>query len=109
MRKINIVDTIIILGVIAALIVGILTTKHFRQTADKQIEATSQINFNVYLRGVTLTGEEIPIKRDETTFISIRNVPYSDLKVIDVESTQKMTTISSNNSVTNGPSPTRVE
>ncbi len=92
------VDLIIILGIILAIFVGVITIKHYRETASKQIEATSQINFNVYLRGVTLTGQEIPIKKDETTFISIRNVPYSDLKVIDVESTPKMTTISSNNS-----------
>ncbi len=95
----KLVDLIIILGIIIAILVGVITIKHYRETASKQIEATSQINFNVYLRGVTLTGDDIPIKKDETTFISIRNVPYSDLKVIDVESTQKMTTISSNNSV----------
>ncbi len=98
MRFNKFVDIIIILGIILAIFVGVITIKHYRETASKQIEATSQINFNVYLRGVTLTGEEIPIKKDETTFISIRNVPYSDLKVIDVCSTQKMTTISANNS-----------
>ena len=43
--KFNIVDIIIISGVIIALLVGIFTMKHFRQTADKQIEATSEINF----------------------------------------------------------------
>ena len=44
--KFNIVDIIIVLGVIIALIIGIATTKHFRQTADKQIEATSPITFS---------------------------------------------------------------
>ena len=84
--KFNAVDIIIILGVIAALIVGILTTKHFRQTADKQIEATSPISFQVFLRGVTVTGEEFPIKKDDKTFITIRNVPYTELSVTDVKS-----------------------
>lgn len=46
--KFNIVDIIIVLGVIIALIIGIATTKHFRQTADKQIEATSPITFQVF-------------------------------------------------------------
>lgn len=84
--KFNIVDIIIILGVIIALLVGVFTTKHFRQTADKQIEATSAITFQVFLRGVTVTGEEFPIKPDAKTFITIRNVPYTELNVVKVTS-----------------------
>ena len=57
-EKLNIVEIIIILGVLIALVVGVLTTKHYRQTADKQIEATSPIEFQVFLRGVTVTGTE---------------------------------------------------
>ena len=60
--KFNIVDLIIILGVLVALIVGFVTAKHFRQTADKQIEATSAINFQVFLRCVTVTGDKFPIE-----------------------------------------------
>ena len=70
--KFNIVDIIIIIGVAAALLVGFLTMKHFRQTADKQIEATSEITFQVFLRGVTVTGEQFPIKAGEKTFITIK-------------------------------------
>lgn len=83
-EKLNIVEIIIILGVLIALVVGVLTTKHYRQTADKQIEATSPIEFQVFLRGVTVTGTEFPIKMDDKTFITIRNVPYTELKVLDV-------------------------
>ena len=84
--KFNIVDIIIVLGVIIALIIGIATTKHFRQTADKQIEATSPITFQVFLRGVTVTGQEFPVKSGDNTFITIRNVPYTELSVVDVKS-----------------------
>jgi len=83
------VDLIIIAGVLIALCVGFFTYKNFRQTADKQIEATSKISFQVFIRGVTLTGEEIPLKADEKTFISIRNVPYSDLDIINVRAERK--------------------
>ena len=83
------VDLIIIAGVLIALCVGFFTYKNFRQTADKQIEATSKISFQVFIRGVTLTGEEIPLKADEKTFISIRNVPYSDLDIINVRTERK--------------------
>lgn len=86
MKKIGIVDFIITIGVITALAVGLYTMKHFRQTADKQIEATSPITFQIFLRGVTVTGEEFPIKIDDKTFLTIRNVPYTELTVTEVSS-----------------------
>lgn len=91
MKKFGLVDLIIVLGVIIALAVGVFTAKHFRQTADKQIEATSPITFQVFLRGVTVTGEEFPVKADDKTFITIRNVPYTELNVIDVKSEPRLT------------------
>ena len=96
--KLNIVDIIIILGVIIALIVGFFTMKHFRQTAEKQIEATSSISFQVFLRGVTVTGEEFPVKAGEKTFITIRNVPYTELQVNGVAYTPRQTAVASSKS-----------
>ena len=86
MRKFSVVDIVIMLGVMVALFVGVYTAKQFRQTADKQIEATSPIIFQVFLRGVTITGDEFPVKIKEKSFITIRNVPYTELEVIDVSS-----------------------
>lgn len=91
MKKIGFVDLIIIAGVLIALIVGVYTAKHLRQTADKQIEATSPITFQVFLRGVTVTGEEFPVKADDKTFITIRNVPYTELDVVSVNSEARKT------------------
>ena len=93
--KFNIVDIIIIIGVAIALLVGVFTMKHFRQTADKQIEATSQISFQVFLRGVTVTGEEFPIKAGEKTFITIRNVPYTELQVNGIAYMPRQTAVAS--------------
>ena len=47
------------------------------------------------MRGVTVTNEEFPIKINGTTFITIRNVPYTELKVLDVTSTPRQTAVSS--------------
>ena len=88
-KKIRIVDFIIVACVIIALGVGFVTYKGYRQTADKQIEATSNILFKVYMRGVTFSGKDIPIKKGEKTFISIRNVPYSDLDIVDVKADRR--------------------
>ncbi len=89
MKKIKVFDFIIVAFVLIALCVGFYTYKGFRQTADKQIEATSKILFKVYMRGVTFSGDAIPIKKGEKTFISIRNVPYSDLEVTDVKADRR--------------------
>lgn len=84
LKEIKPVDWIILAGVLIALVVGFLTFTHVRQTAGKQIEATSKIGFQVFLRGVTITSQELPMKKGEKTFLTIRNVPYSDLNIIDV-------------------------
>ena len=99
MKNFHLVDILIVLGVIIALIVGVMTTKHFRQTADKQIEATSPITFQVFLRGVTVTGEDFPIKANDKTFITIRNVPYTELNVLDVSSDVRKTAVASSKAV----------
>ena len=97
-KKFRVIDVIIILGVLLALVVGFLTYKQYRQTASNQIEAVSKIAFQVFLRGVTITGTENPIKVNDKTFISIRNVPYTDLKIIDVKAdTKKVVMPSSRN------------
>ena len=77
LKKLRVFDIIIIVGVILALIVGFFTYKHFRQTASKQIETTSPIVFDVYMRGITLTGDETPIKPKTKTFISINRKKYN--------------------------------
>ena len=99
MKNFHLVDILIVLGVIIALIVGVMTTKHFRQSADKQIEATSPITFQVFLRGVTVTGEDFPIKANDKTFITIRNVPYTELNVLDVSSDARKTAVASSKAV----------
>lgn len=93
----RIFDIIIVIGLVLVVGVGIVTAKGMRQTADKQIEAKSEIEFEVYLRSVTVTSKDCPIKVGEKTFISIRNVPYTDLEVTSVTYTPKKTAISANN------------
>ena len=91
LKEVNTTDWIIVGGIVLALVVGVLTFSHFRQTADKQIEATATIGFQVFLRGVTLTTNESPILPNSETFITIRNVPYTNLKVADVRIDSKKT------------------
>ena len=71
LKEVNTTDWIIVGGIVLALVVGVLTFSHFRQTADKQIEATATIGFQVFLRGVTLTTNESPILPNSETFITM--------------------------------------
>lgn len=93
LKKFKIVDIIILIFVLIALVVGYTTYKGYRQTASKQIEATSKIRFKVYMRGVTFSSEQVPIVKGDKTFISIRNVPYSDLDVVDVKAQRRQIVI----------------
>lgn len=83
MKKIKLIDIAIIIAFILAMVVGFLTYKHFRQTAEHQLDRTSKIAFQVFLRGVTITSGVNPIRVGDKTFISIRNVPYTALQVVD--------------------------
>lgn len=99
MKKfIKIIDIIIVAFIVIALGVGFFTYKGYRQTADKQIEATSKIIFKVYMRGVTFSGKSIPIVKGDKTFISIRNVPYSNLDILDVKADRRKIIIPAPNS-----------
>ena len=93
----KIVDIIIVVGLLLVVGVGIITAKGMRSTASKQIEAKSDIEFVVFLRNVTVSNSICPIKSGEKTFISIRNVPYSDLDVIDVNYIPKKTVVAAKN------------
>lgn len=93
LKKISIVDIIIVLTVIVALIIGYMTFKKVRQTSDKQIVSTSQVQFHVFIRGFSYTGLDFPVKKGEKTFITIRNVPYTELMVDDVVSQTRQTAI----------------
>ena len=88
-KNLKIVDYIIIVGIVIAGFVCFLTYKGIHKTASNAIDAVSEISFDVYIRGITYTGNDLPLKADEKTFISIRNVPYSDLMITNVKAEKR--------------------
>ena len=95
--KNKIFDIIIVLGLIFVIGVGLVTAKGMRSTASKQIESKSPIEFEVFLRSVTVSSKDCPVKLGDKTFISIRNVPYTDLEVIGVKFEPKRTSVPAKN------------
>ena len=96
-KKLRPFDYLIIAIVIFGLIAGCLTFKGKRVTSSNQIEASVNIELEVYLRGVTSTDKEPLFKENDETFITIRNVPYTKLKIKEVKFDKKKTLIPSIN------------
>lgn len=92
-EKFKITDYIIIFLILTALIVGICTMKGKRQTASNQIEATSPVSFTVNIRGLSYSGNDMPLKAGEKAFITIRNVPYTSLDISDVKVERRKQTL----------------
>lgn len=88
-KKLKAWDYVVLGLLIIGAFVGLLTMKNFRQTASKQIEATSNISFSVCIRGLTYTGNDMPLKAGEKAFITIRNVPYTELEIVDVKAEKR--------------------
>ncbi len=89
LKKLKLFDYLIIAIIIFAVIIGILTLKGKHATSSNQIEASVQIELEIFLRGVTTTSAEPLFKKDDETFITIRNVPYTKLKIKDVQFDKK--------------------
>jgi len=84
-KKLKPFDYLIIVIIVVGLCVGVLTAKGKRATSSNQIEASTNIELEIYLRGVTTTSNEPIFKANDETFITIRNVPYTKLKIKDVK------------------------
>ena len=84
-KKLRPFDYLIIAIILFIGLIGFLTFSGKRATSSNQIEATTNIELEVYLRGVNVTSDEPLFKKDDETFITIRNVPYTKLKIKDVK------------------------
>ncbi len=89
LRKLRPLDIIIIFIVLMALIVGAVTFAGKRATSSKQIEASTKVDIEVYFRGVVVTSNNSPFETGDETFITIRNVPYTKLKITNVNYDRK--------------------
>lgn len=84
MKQLKLLDYIIIAVVIAVLLIGALAYLGKNKFSKSPVEATKKIAFQVMLKSVSLTDSKMPFKIGEESFITIRNVPYTKLQIIDV-------------------------
>lgn len=79
-------DWAIIAGGIVILLILILTTLGVNKFLSKTpVLEEKDIQFTVFFRGVTITDNVSPFTPGEDAFITIRNVPYTKLKITDVK------------------------
>ncbi len=86
-KKFNWVDyTVLVL--IFLLLVGVLSVKmNLHKTSDKAIKSESTVEFDVTFQSVRLTSDEDPISAEKEAFLTIRNVPYKKLEIVNVKKT----------------------
>jgi len=91
MRQLKPFDYVIIVALIAIIAVGVLVKLGKNKFAKSPVEATQKIAFQVMLRSVSITDTKMPFNVGEESFITIRNVPYTKLQIIDVSFQPKKT------------------
>ncbi len=84
MKQLQISDYIII-GLVALLLIigGFLAIKH-KKVSGLPENVDKKIYFQVMMRGVSITDNMLPFKDGEEAFITIRNVPYTKLKITSI-------------------------
>ncbi len=96
-KKLKLTDYVIILGVVIFAVFCFLAFVKKKNFANLPIEKEAKIQFEVFFRGVTISSEEPPFKVGDDAFITIRNVPYTKLKITGVAGSPRMIIIPSNN------------
>lgn len=82
---INVVDLAIVL-VVGLALAGLILVKAGRfTTSGSVIQKQANIEFDVITRGVKLSKDVNLFKKSEKAFITIRNVPYTKLEIVQSE------------------------
>lgn len=97
LKKLKITDYIIILFIIILVVIGTLAVFKKKNFSNLPIEKEAKIQFEVFFRGVTISDTESPFKIGEDAFITIRNVPYTKLKIVGMDVSQRKIIIPANN------------
>ena len=96
-KELKPLDYIIIVAVIAVIAIGVLVFLGKNKFSKSPVEATKKIAFQVMLKSVSVTDSKMPFKIGEESFITIRNVPYTKLQIVDVLYQTKKTILPINN------------
>ncbi len=97
LKKLKLTDYIIILFIFIIAIIGFFVFIKKKNFSNLPIEKETTIQFDVFFRGITISDNVAPFKQGDDAFITIRNVPYTKLKIIALDGKPRMTILSANN------------
>ena len=97
LKKLKIFDYVILAVIVAVLLIGVLAYLGKNKFSKTPVEAEKKIAFQVMLKSVSVTDSKMPFEIGDESFITIRNVPYTKLKIIDRAFQPKQTMIPTNN------------
>ncbi len=97
LKKLKITDYIIIIVVIVLIAVVSFVFIKKNNFSKLPVEKEVKIHFDVFFRGVTITDNKVPFGVGEDAFITIRNVPYTKLKIVAIDGRQRMILLPANN------------
>ena len=91
--KINVLDFAVVVFIVLA-IAGLALVKLGKHvTSDQVIIKNAPVEFDVYIKGARLSSNENLFPVGKESFITIRNVPYTALKVVKSTQTHYQTVI----------------
>lgn len=96
-KKLKLTDYVIILCVVVLVIIGSLAVFKKKDFSKLPVEKEATIRFQVFFRGVTLSDNVSPFAVGDEAFITIRNVPYTKLKITAFDGRPRMTFLPANN------------
>ena len=83
--------------ILLLVVIGTLAVFKKKNFANLPIEKETKINFEVFFRGITISDTVVPFKAGEDAFITIRNVPYTKLKIVAMDGRPRMAILPANN------------
>ena len=97
LKKLKLTDFVIIGLILVLVVIGTLAVFKKKNFANLPIEKETKINFEVFFRGITISDTVAPFKAGEDAFITIRNVPYTKLKIVAMDGRPRMAILPANN------------
>lgn len=97
MKNLRVTDWLIIILIVILVVIGGFAVFKKKDFSKLPVEKEVKIQFEVFFRGVTITDNVAPFKPGDDAFITIRNVPYTKLKIVAMNGSARMAVAPANN------------
>ena len=88
-KNIKKLDVIIILAVILLVVFSLLSLIGVRKLGKTPVQKEQKVAIQVFFKNLIISDNQIPFKISEKAFITIRNVPYTSLNIVNVNYDEK--------------------